>query len=449
MRKKIITRRILPFLFALGIFGELITPSPDAIVATPPVTTIAHAITSPVTTTPLTTAPISKPEPLTSVSTKAVQTTTSSTTVPKTTPSQTDAPSTVPQETTTPATTAVPTSPMPIIGSSISTDSGKIKVHFINVGQADSIFIELPNDQTMLIDAGTSSSGAVVAKYVSSRTSKLTYAVASHPHADHIGGMAKVINSIPIERFIMPRKQHTTATFEGMLDALIANDIKVTEAKTGVSILDTRDLDIDILGPHSSVSGSNLNNYSAIIRIRYKSADFLFVGDAESSALSGLSEMNMDVLKVGHHGSDTSSPLSFLKKVDPEYSVISVGNNSYGHPARSSLANLNTVGSKVYRTDISGTLIITSDGKNFEVNKNPAKAVAAAAVPVTSTPTTKPKTTKPTAPVASTSKTVTIYGTATGSKYHKSGCRYLSKSKIPMTLSEAKADGLTACSVCH
>ena len=310
MGKKFITRRILPFLFALGVLGQLITPSQDAIEAAPPITTIAQALTSTAKTLPLT-IPISKSEPLTSAvqttapSTTLPQTATPQTATPQTTPPQTTPPQTTPPQTsapatTTPATTTAPSLQVPIVGSSVSTDSGKIKVHFINVGQADSIFIELPNDQTMLIDAGTSSSGATVAKYVSSRTSKLTYAVATHPHADHIGGMARVINSIPIERFIMPRKQHTTATFEGMLDALISNDIKVTEAKAGVSLLDTKDLDIDILGPRSTASGSNLNNYSAIIRIRYKSADFLFVGDAESSALSGLAEMNMDVLKVGH-----------------------------------------------------------------------------------------------------------------------------------------------------
>lgn len=232
-----------------------------------------------------------------------------------------------------------------------------------------------------------------------------------------------------------------------MLDALISNRIKVTEAKAGVSLLDTADLDIDILGPSSSVSGTNLNNYSAIIRIKYKEADFLFVGDAETSALSKVTSMDMDVLKVGHHGSDTSSPLTFLKRIDPEYSVISVGSNGYGHPTRSALGNLNSVGSKVYRTDQSGTIIITTDGSKIAVNKSPAKIVASS--PVTTTPSTKPSSTKPPESKPTTTKDRIVYGTKTGSKYHEAGCRYLSKSKIAMTLSKAKSSGLTPCSVCH
>ena len=186
------------------------------------------------------------------------------------------------------------------------------------------------------------------------------------------------------------------------------------------------------------------------------------VGDAETNALSGLTTMNIDVLKVGHHGSDTSSPNSFLNKVDPEHSIISVGKNSYGHPSQTTLANLNSVGSKVYRTDKSGTIIVTSDGNKITVNKSETPVVATAepskpspTKPVATKPAatkpvaTKPVATKPPSTTASKDKDTIVYGTKTGEKYHKSGCSSLSRSKIPMTLQEAKSKGLTACSRCH
>lgn len=456
-RKGFITYKLLPSIFAVSILGNIIFPSGSAgtLSAVPPetqsITSTAtpqvisqQAATKPVATKP----PITQPQQTSPPVSNTPPITAPPSTTPPTTatvPSTTTPITTSPLKDPTPPTTSVASSP--IVGSPVS-DSGVIKVHFINVGQGDSIFIELPNDETMLIDAGPSSAGSNVVGYITKRSNELTYVVATHPHADHIGGMAKVVNSIPIRRFYMPRKSHTTKTFEGLLDALSANSVRVSEAKAGISILDTTDLDIDIPGPADSVSGT-LNNYSAIIKIRYKDADFLFIGDAETAALAKLPAINMDVLKVGHHGSDTSSTLSFLKKVDPEHSVISVGGNSYGHPTGSALANLNTVGSKVYRTDKSGTIIISSNGDKIEVNKSPSKAVASASAPPTKTPATKPKSTNPPSTGTTTPKTTTVYGTATGSKYHKSGCRYLSKSKIPMTLSEAKASGLTACSVCH
>ena len=140
----------------------------------------------------------------------------------------------------------------------------------------------------MLIDAGESSNGASVVSYIKNLgIKKLDFVVATHPHADHIGGMATVINSIAIDNFYMPRKQHTTKTFENMLDALLNKNVNVIEAKPGVSMVDSKDLQVKILGPVSQNS-SNINNYSAIIKIIFRGTSFLLVGDAETNALSGL-----------------------------------------------------------------------------------------------------------------------------------------------------------------
>lgn len=362
--------------------------------------------------------------------------------------------------------------------------SGNLEVHFLDVGQGDSILIKLPNKQTMLIDAGEASRGTGVVNYIKSKNiKKLDYVVATHPHADHIGGMAQVINTFPIDRFIMPRKEHTTKTFERMLDALIARDVKVTEAKAGVSILKSQDLDIRILGPSPNLLDSNLNNHSAIVKITYLNNSFLFVGDAEQKALAKIPKMNLDVLKMGHHGSDTSSSLSFLKKVSPQHSVISVGKNQYGHPNQSTLNNLSSVGCRVYRTDQAGTIIVTSDGKTISVNASPSAIVASKSdkpttkksntkppttkvkkststkknttkppltkVKKTKPTTTKPQSTKPPSTKQSENKERTVYGTKTGKKYHENGCRHLSKSKIPMSLDKAIKKGLTPCKVCH
>lgn len=114
--------------------------------------------------------------------------------------------------------------------------------------------------------------------------------------------MAQVINTFPIDQFIMPRKEHTTKTFERMQDALIARDVKVTEAKAGISLLASSDLNIEILGPSRNISDSNLNNHSEIIKVTYLDNNFFFVGDAEQASLAKLPRMNLDVLKVGHHG---------------------------------------------------------------------------------------------------------------------------------------------------
>lgn len=248
-------------------------------------------------------------------------------------------------------------------------------IHYLNVGQGDSEFIELPNGQTVLIDAANSGDGANIAEYIRDKGyNKIDYLVATHPHADHIGGMTDVINGLDIESIYMPKATNDTQTFEELLNAIKAKGLSVNTAKGGVSLVDTAGLHVNIVAPINA-KYDELNNYSAVMKIVYKSNSFIFMGDAqalsEEDILSAGIDVKADVLKVGHHGSDTSTTESFLKKVSPKYAIISVGtDHSYGHPAQTTLDKLNAIGSIIYRTDHDGTIIIKSDGTNLTVSKN-------------------------------------------------------------------------------
>lgn len=247
-------------------------------------------------------------------------------------------------------------------------------VHYIDVGQADSIFIELPNSQTMLIDAGNEENGSQVVNYIKALGySKITYLIATHPHADHIGGMAYVVNNINVGSVYMPKATTTTQTYADLLTAISNKGLSVSTAKAGITLFDADNLKVVMLAPNND-QYDDLNNYSAVIKITYKSNSFLFMGDAEelSENEMKLSDdiLEADVLKVGHHGSASSTGFVFLTMVRPKYAVISVGaDNDYGHPSQETLDLLSSFGIKTYRTDKDGTIVFTSDGTNISVNK--------------------------------------------------------------------------------
>lgn len=248
-----------------------------------------------------------------------------------------------------------------------TTPSGQMKVHIINVGQGDSILIQFHNGQTMLIDAGPDDS---VLSYLNQQgIKKINYLVATHPHADHIGGMAAVIRTFDIEKVYMPRVSHTSKTYENVLLAIKSKGLRISSAKAGVTILDQNGLKANFVAPCSS-SYDNLNNYSAVIKIRHGNTSFLLTGDAEAESEQQMLSSNLkaDVLKVGHHGSNSSTTSSFIKAVSPKYAVISCGaGNQYGHPHQEVLSRLSSAGVKIYRTDTNGTVIFTSDGKTLTV----------------------------------------------------------------------------------
>ena len=244
-------------------------------------------------------------------------------------------------------------------------DEGELRVSFIDVGQGDSEFIELPNGETLLIDAGTNETGADVVNYIESLGySSIDYVVGTHPHEDHIGGLDDVIRTFDVESVYMPKVTADTKTFEDVLDAVAEKGLSINTAKAGVSIVDGEDLSVKMLAPVLD-EYDNTNDYSAVIKVVYGDTSFLFTGDAEQYAEDLITgDVDSDVLKVGHHGSSTSTGEAFLERVSPSYAVISCGfDNSYGHPHTETIEKLG--GIPVFRTDEMGTIVATSDGSEI------------------------------------------------------------------------------------
>ncbi len=285
---------------------------------------------------------------------------------------------------TTPATTTSTTTTTIEIAAGTLVEYQELIVHFIDVGQGDSTFIELPNGETMLIDAGEREYGDSVVAYIFNQGyDTLDYVVATHPHTDHIGGMVDVLNAFPTKNFYMTSYVNPTQTFDDMLTAVENNGAAVHEVMAGTVILDEPELLVEVVAP--KVLADDSNNNSVVIKLTYGENKFLFTGDAEKDEEDGIwTNIKCDVLKVGHHGSDTSSTKNFLKKVEPTYAVISCGlYNSYGHPDEAVLKRLYDRNINVYRTDIQGTIVFRSDGKDITVNNAPVEYT----LPVTTTTT--------------------------------------------------------------
>lgn len=246
-----------------------------------------------------------------------------------------------------------------------------LNAHFLDVGQGDSIFIELPNDETMLIDAGENYFGKSIIEYIEETGhDKIDYLVGTHPHSDHIGSLAYIVRNFDIGSVYMPNASTNTYTYEKLLEAVKKKNLKIKNAKDGMNVLSDsgESLSIDILGPVTT-DVKNLNNTSIVLKIEYGNTSFLFTGDAETGELKTLTgDLSADVLKVGHHGSDTSTPQYFLEAVDPQIAVISCGkDNDYGHPHKKTLKRLQNYGCEIYRTDEQQTIVVSSDGAEIEV----------------------------------------------------------------------------------
>ncbi len=249
-----------------------------------------------------------------------------------------------------------------------------IKVHFIDVGQGDCTFIELPNGQTMLIDAGNPGDGGMIINYIKNifEYDEIDFVVATHPHDDHIGGMAEVISRFDVGVMYMPEKTHTSQIYEDLVNIIEKREINLQPAKADTNILTSGLIKIDFLAPFDE-EYSDLNNYSAVVKLTYNETVFLFMGDAEAQVEYKLfkKDIDADVLKVGHHGSDSASTEYFISEVTPEVAVISSGvDNQYGHPHETTLSILNDYGSNVYRTDEVGTIVVTTEGhKKISIDK--------------------------------------------------------------------------------
>lgn len=241
-----------------------------------------------------------------------------------------------------------------------------LKVYFIDVGQADSILI-VNKDQTMLIDAGNNEDGEQVVNFIKDKgITKLNYVIGTHPHEDHIGGLDNVINTFDIENVYLPNATTTTKTFEDVINAIQGKGLKIKSPEEGYKFkLGEANCEVML----ARIDTSNLNNSSIVLRLEFGNKSFLFMGDTESANESLRQWPQTTVLKVGHHGSDTSSSESFLNQVKPEIAVIMVGEgNDYGHPKQEIINRLENIGAKIYRTDKNGTITMTTDGNKIEVN---------------------------------------------------------------------------------
>lgn len=246
---------------------------------------------------------------------------------------------------------------------------GNLEVHFIDVGQGDAILVK-SDEEFMLIDAGKNVAGDLVVDYLKGQNvKKLKYVIGTHPHEDHIGGLDDVINAFEVETVIMPNVTHTTKTFEDVLDSIINKGLKITPAKSGEQY-HLGESEVLILAPNKA-EYDNLNNYSVVTKLTHGNTSFIFTGDAEEISEKEMIEvykdnLKSDVLKVGHHGSTTSTSQEFLDAVRPKEAVISLGkDNTYGHPHKEIIDRLEANNIIIYRTDLEGTIIAKSDGNSI------------------------------------------------------------------------------------
>lgn len=249
-----------------------------------------------------------------------------------------------------------------------------VTVHFIDVGQGKCILIEAP-EKNVLIDAGENDQGQKALRYFSTRgIDRIDIVIGTHPHSDHIGGMSEVISGIPVSTVILPVIPDdivpATVTYTSLLNAIAGAGLKITPAKSGAVFDLGGGAELAILGPLNDYE--DLNNMSVVSRLSYGQTSFLFTGDAMAAAERDMMEagknLRASMLDVGHHGSSTSSSAKFLAAVDPGVAVISCGiDNRYGHPHREVVERLTERESKILRTDLNGTVIISSDGKSLGV----------------------------------------------------------------------------------
>lgn len=253
--------------------------------------------------------------------------------------------------------------------------SAEAQVYFIDVGQGDSELIRLKDSEIdILIDAGTRSTKQELADYLKELgVDDIDILIGTHPHEDHIGGMAKIIEEFPIGTLYLPETSDemtpTTKTYESLLDAAENKNVTVRTAAAGDVLLEQDNTSFKVLSP-SHTDYDNLNDYSIVTRLKVGDTAFLFQGDAETPVeeeiLDSGADVSCDVIKLGHHGSSTSSSRAYLEAANPSAAVISCGvGNEYGHPHRETMDLLEKLSITPYRTDTQKTLLAETDGKTI------------------------------------------------------------------------------------
>ena len=277
----------------------------------------------------------------------------------------------------------------------LSALAGDLRVHVLDVGQGDSILLEASNGKRILIDAGTKSAG--VAGMLKARgVDKIDLVISTHPHADHIGGMAEVLSIFRPKIFVDNGMRHTTLTYARTMSAMEKSGAAYRTAIQGRVFHVEDDLRLTVLHPRSrrlSGTRSDLNSNSVVVRIDHGKDCILLTGDSEDPTERSILQNGLapcEVLKVAHHGSGHSTSAGWLRVLRPKIALISVGkDNRYGHPDPDTLARLKSAGVAVHRTDLEGTLTVVSTGKGVRVETSPATTVVAtstAAAPVYSGP---------------------------------------------------------------
>lgn len=248
--------------------------------------------------------------------------------------------------------------------------NGNLRVVFLDVGQGASQLLISPSGKTMLIDGGNNDQEQVMLDYLEMYgIGRIDVMIGTHPDADHIGGLDRVIDHHDIGAIYMPKIQANTRTFESLLESIQRKGLKVKTAKAGVIPDWDEEVQVQMLAPVKTSDDSN--NMSVVLKVTYGKVSFLLTGDAERESeklmLESGADLQADVLLVGHHGSKSSTSVSFLERVRPQVGVIQVGENSYGHPKEEILNRLAEAGVRVYRNDLQGSIEISTNGEQIEV----------------------------------------------------------------------------------
>jgi competence protein ComEC len=263
-----------------------------------------------------------------------------------------------------------------LIPSASAQTGDNVTVHFIDVGQGDSIFIDTAN-MDVLIDGGSASKSQVVLDYLDIlNITHIQLVIATHAHEDHIGGLVGILNSdLTIDTVLYNNQSHTSATYANFVTA--AQTHNLTVAERGQVYILTETANLTIVNPVQPLEFGDQNDNSVVAKLQVGNTVFLFMGDAEESAeasmlVSSVVSLKCDVLKVGHHGSNTATSQTFLDIAAPQYAIICAGlDNSYGHPHNETLQKLLTKGVTIYGTYVSGTIIASTDGTTVTFQDNP------------------------------------------------------------------------------
>ncbi|MBO5690784.1 MAG: MBL fold metallo-hydrolase [Spirochaetaceae bacterium] len=311
---------------------------------------------------------------------------------------------------------------------------GQLTVHFIDVGQADAILVE-SDGENMLIDGGTGADSSLIYAYLKNHgIATLKYIVNTHPHEDHVGGLPGALNYATVERGFSSHQEYNSQAFRDYKRYLAMQglELEVLEAGSSLSLGESH---IQVLGPLEH--DGDINNSSLVLYLVYDEVSFLFTGDMEEGSEYDLLEAGLvpdcTVLKVAHHGSESSSGYRFLRSALPEFAVISVGkNNSYDHPSPKVLSRLEDAGAQIFRTDVHGHVLAHSDGKTveFSVSRNGSgstvsgKEVSASVSPQKNTTAQGGSKTTPKEAVS-----VTYILNINSKKYHLPSCHSASRIK--------------------